>query len=216
MSLDSIRRCPPIGITRICGLDITSQELKSQSRLKKQNNKGCCEVAAINGVNALGLTRGGADRGACFHELSPPQGGTCFAHGSRRRNRPPRQASSSRISVGGFWPSRFALGSTPRLPVILMFRLRALAQPVPVRAESISMPLRIQFVRSGHFPYGRDAISDKERRNVSAVVHETTMNRGLPLRIGFSWTWANTFRPSLSLQSLKALESIPRSSLWLD
>ena len=52
-------------------------------------------------------------------------------------------------------------------------------------------------------------IPNKERRNLSAIAHELTMIRGLPLHIGFFMGWADRFRPSLSSQSLKALGFSP-------
>ena len=54
-------------------------------------------------------------------------------------------------------------------------------------------------------------IPNKERRNLSAVAHEMTMIRGLPLHIGFFMGWADRFRPSLSSQSLNALDFSPSS-----
>ena len=50
--------------------------------------------------------------------------------------------------------------------------------------------------------------SDKERRNLSAVVHEMTMNRGLPPPIGFFMDVGGQIPPFLGFRSLKSYATL--------
>ena len=72
---------------------------------------------------------GGMDRGDCFHGLFPASARNVF----RTRSEVRKPASWTKRPIPDFSerisPSRFALNSTPRVPVILMFRLRAMARP---------------------------------------------------------------------------------------